>query len=106
MLTDKDKSLLIKKPNDVLATFAARAYIESMPESVLEFYESNVDLINGEVQIIRCDRDEGWAANRRNAADKILFVFGVDYWDSAKYFTSCSEKIDFPKALRVRAVRH
>jgi len=103
MLTSKDENTLINKPNKLLADYHARVMIEEVPEIILSFYENNADKINGEVVVVRTKDDEAKAAIARNQKDKVLFVFGDQYWVTS-YFSGVSEKIKLSNALIKRAL--
>lgn len=101
IIQETDRQLLIKRPNDLLAKYHARVYIEDVPEKILEFYEANAAQIQGEVLIVRSKQDEGFAAFRRNCANKALFLFGRQYWVDS-YFSDTCQRILLPKPLLSR----
>lgn len=101
IIQETDRQLLIKRPNDLLAKYHSRVYIEDVPETILAFYEQNANEIQGEVLIVRSKNDEGFAAFRRNNADKALFLFGREYWVDS-YFSGTCQRILLPKALLSR----
>lgn len=101
-ITEKDQKQLINTPNKALAdNNVARVYIDAVPEAILKFYEANADKINGEVVVVRSNADAGFAANRRNNAPKILFLFGKEYWPDA-YFTGVANKLRFKDRFFIR----
>ena len=97
-IAPKDIKKLIDIPNQLLGDYHARVALYDMPDSILDFFEQNKAQINGEVVIVRSKEDEGFAANKRNSCNKVLFVFSVNYWVTS-YFSGVCEKITFPKAL-------
>lgn len=101
MLNKKDKEKLVKLPNELLSGYHARVMIKNAPERILKFYESNVK-INADVVIVRSKDDEAEAAKKRNYSDKVLFVFGEEYWLTS-YFSGVCQNIPLPKALLKRA---
>ncbi|MEH6454860.1 MAG: hypothetical protein V7749_00930 [Cocleimonas sp.] len=103
MLSQKDQTILINKPNKLLADYNARLMICEVPESILSFYEKNADKINGEVIVVRSKDDESTAARARNTCDKVLFVFGDRYWLTS-YFSGVCRKIPLTKALIKRSL--
>lgn len=103
MLNDKDKKVLINKPNQLLSDFYARVMVSEVSESILSFYEANKDKINGEVVIVRSKLDESNAANARNTFDKVLFVFSDEYWLTS-YFSGVCQNIPLSKALIRRSL--
>jgi hypothetical protein len=98
MFNAKDTASLIKKPNTLLADYHARIMLEEMPEHILTFYEQNADKINGSVIVVRSKEDEPKAAYARNTGDKVLFVFGDQYWMTS-YFSGVCKKFDMSAAL-------
>lgn len=104
MLNAKDELLLIKKVNGFLADYHARVMITSAPEGVCSFYENNKDKINGEVVIVRSKDDEAIAAAARNRCEKVLFVFGDQYWVTS-YFSGVCHNIPLSNALYKRAIK-
>lgn len=72
----------------------ARVYLDSVPESILKFYEENAEKVNGEIVVVRSKQDTAFAASRRNYASKVLFLFGKEYWPDA-YFTGVANKLHF-----------
>ncbi len=101
-ITLRDQKLLFDTPNKALSdNNVARVYIDSVPEAILRFYEENADKITGEVVVVRTKADAGYAANRRNNASKVLFLFGQDYWPDS-YFTGTANKLRFREKFFVR----
>ena len=102
-LTDKDFKTLTNKPNNVIDGMAvARARLENMPNSILDWYEENKDLIDAKVVVVRNKEDESKATIARNSGKNILFVFGHNYYVTS-YFSGTSRLIILSKALLKRA---
>jgi len=102
-LTDKDLKALISKPNSAIDGFAvARARLENMPDSILDWYEENKNLITADVVIVRGKEDESMAALARNSGRNTLFVFSDKYYVTS-YFSGTTDLIKFSKALLKRA---
>lgn len=102
-IQEKDQRVLINKANRLLAGSTARIYIDAVPESVVDFYEQNQDLINADVVIVRSKLDESAAASARNSGRKVLLVFShkciVD-----SYFSGTCFKLILSNALMKRCV--
>lgn len=102
-LTDKDFKALTNKPNSVIDGLAvARARLEEMPDSILDWYEENQNLINADVVVVRGKEDESKAACARNSGKNVLFVFSDKYYVTS-YFSGTTRLITFSNALLKRA---
>jgi len=99
MFSTKDSNSLITKVTSKLYQYHARVYIEEAPNCILDFYDKNKHLINGEVIVLRSKEDESRAAYARNRSDKVLFVFSDTFLHVPSYFSGTSEKINIPQAL-------
>lgn len=102
-LTEKDFKALTCKPNSVIDGMAvARARLENMPDSILNWYEENQNLITADVVVVRGKEDESKAACARNSGKNTLFVFSDKYYVTS-YFSGTTKLITFSKALLKRA---
>ena len=101
-VTKKDIDTLINKPNRMIDGLAvARARMEEMPDSILNWYEQHQDLIDADVVIVRSKEDEPKAAIARNSGNNILFVFSDKYYVTS-YFSGTTRLITLSKALLKR----
>jgi hypothetical protein len=94
-ITDKDHNKLINLVNNSFNRLGVAR------EGLLNFYEDNKSKINAEVLIVRSKDDEGYAAYKRNHAERALFVFSIEYW-LISYFSGTCKRLEVPKSIRCR----
>lgn len=108
MLTLKDHSALINKPNDAFANMQdCRVRIENATPEIIEFFRSNENKINGKVVILESKEDDSYAASIRNSGNAALFVFSENYsyCGVPSYFSGTTNLIPLSKALIKRSLQ-
>lgn len=104
-LTEKDKKLLINKPNRHFSRtedgMGVRMMVCNATQAILDVYENKRDNIQGELVIVRDRKDENLAASARNSARNALLVFT---YQPDSYFTSTCYEVTLSDALRKRAL--
>lgn len=105
LISEADQKSFINAAKKAFSSsHVARAYLEQLPELVLEFYKNHAGEIGVEVVIVRNDNDVGFAASRRNSGERVLFLFKLDFYPGT-YFTSCADKILLPKQTQTNIFR-
>lgn len=104
-LTEKDKKLLINKPNRQFSRategMGVRMMVCNATQAILDVYEAERANLKGELVIVRSQKEEHLAAKARNSGNNALLVF---VYQPDSYFTSTCYEVTLSDALRKRAL--
>ena len=103
MLTEKDKSMLIKKINNSFSMACCRIMITDAPQSLCDFFDTEREKFKAKIVILKTDKDDHLGAIARNSGKDCVLIFEENYWLISNYFTGTCKKLSLSKALIKRA---